>query len=63
MRWLSLLPVSSRWSGYYIAEGFIYGNWIAPATSIPGNLVQIGVAAIIVIPIAERLRITVQKRL
>ena len=49
--------------GYYIAEGFIYGNWIAPATSIPGNLVQIGVAAIIVIPIAERLRITVQKRL
>ena len=49
--------------GYYIAEGFIYGNWVAPVTSIPGNLVQIGVAAIIVIPIAERLRITVQKRL
>lgn len=27
--------------GYYIAEGIIYGNWIAPAASIPGNLVQI----------------------
>ena len=49
--------------GYYIAEGFIYGNWAAPVTSIPGNLVQIGVAAIIVIPIAERLRMAVQKRL
>ena len=49
--------------GYYIAEGFIYGNWVAPVTSIPGNLVQIGVAAIIVIPIAERLRITIQRRL
>ncbi len=24
--------------GYYIAEGIIYGNWIAPFTSIPGNL-------------------------
>lgn len=34
--------------GYYIAEGIIYGNWIAPAASIPGNLVQIGVAAAVV---------------
>ena len=33
--------------GYYIAEGIIYGNWIAPAASIPGNLIQIGVAAIL----------------
>lgn len=36
--------------GYYIAEGIIYGNWVAPALSIPGNLVQIGVAAVIVLP-------------
>lgn len=43
-------------AGYYIAEGFIYGNWIAPLTSIPGNLVQIGVAAVVVLPVAERLR-------
>ena len=27
--------------GYYIAEGIIYGNWVAPAASIPGNIVQI----------------------
>ncbi len=42
--------------GYYIAEGIIYGNWIAPAASIPGNLVQIGVAAVLVLPIAEVVR-------
>ncbi|MCD8096556.1 MAG: ECF transporter S component [Lachnospiraceae bacterium] len=42
--------------GYYIAEGIIYGNWIAPALSIPGNLVQIGVAAVLVLPIAEGVR-------
>lgn len=42
--------------GYYIAEGIIYGNWIAPVTSIPGNLVQIGVAAVIVLIIIEPLR-------
>ena len=35
--------------GYYIAEGIIYGNWVSPALSIPGNLVQIGVAAVIVL--------------
>ncbi len=42
--------------GYYIAEGIIYGNWIAPALSIPGYLVQIGVAAVIVLPIVEIVR-------
>lgn len=42
--------------GYYIAEGIIYGNWIAPVSSIPGNLVQIGVAAIIVLAVVEQLR-------
>lgn len=45
--------------GYYIAEGFIYGNWIAPVSSIPGNLVQIGVAAVITLIIIEPLRAAV----
>lgn len=35
--------------GYYIAEGIIYGSWVSPVLSIPGNLVQIGVAAVIVL--------------
>lgn len=42
--------------GYYIAEGILYGNWIAPVTSIPGNLVQVGAAAVVVLIIAEPLR-------
>ena len=33
--------------GYYIAEGFIYGNWIAPVSSIPGNLVQAAMGLVI----------------
>ena len=46
--------------GYYIAEGFIVGNWIAPVASIPGNLVQIGVAAVITLVIIEPLRIAME---
>ena len=39
--------------GYYIAEGIIYGNWITP---IPGNLLQIGTAAVIVLIIIAPLK-------
>lgn len=46
--------------GYYIAEALIYGNWVAPVSSIPGNLVQIGVAAVIVLAIIGRLDKTAQ---
>ena len=42
--------------GYYIAEVILYGNWLAPVTSIPGNLVQIGVAAVIVLAVIGRLQ-------
>lgn len=47
--------------GYYIAEGIIYGNWLAPVTSIPGNLVQIGVASVIVLLVVEKLRVLAYK--
>ena len=50
-------------AGYYIAESIIYGNWIAPVTSIPGNLVQIGVAAVIVLLIVGQLQKIVNKML
>ena len=43
-------------AGYYVAEALIYGNWIQPVMSIPGNLVQIGVAAVVVLPIAGTLK-------
>lgn len=42
--------------GYYCAEGIIYGNWLAPMASVPGNLIQIGVAAVIVLPVVLKLR-------
>lgn len=42
--------------GYYIAEIVIYGNWFTPMLSIPGNIVQIAVAAVLVLPIAEVVR-------
>ena len=41
---------------YYIAEGIIYGNWITPASAIPGNLLQVGVAAVFVLIIAGQLQ-------
>lgn len=47
--------------GYYIAEGIIYANWVAPALSVPGNLVQIGVAAVIVLPIVEIVRKAIRR--
>lgn len=50
------LACAIKIAGYYLAEVVLYGNWLAPVTSIPGNLVQIAVAAVIVLPLAERLR-------
>lgn len=47
--------------GYYIAEGIIYSNWVAPTLSIPGNLVQIGVAAVIVLPVVEVVRKAIRR--
>ena len=49
-------------AGYYVAEALIYGNWIQPALSIPGNLMQIGVAAVVVLPIAGMLKKALHKR-
>lgn len=42
--------------GYYVAEGFIYGNWVAPLTSIPGNIIQVVTAMIIVASVIAPLR-------
>lgn len=42
--------------GYYFAEVIIYGNWIVPFTSIPGNIIQVVVAAIIVMIVIEPLK-------
>ena len=47
--------------GYYIAEVIIYGNPLAPVSSIPGNLVQIGVAAVIVLVVITPLNLAARK--
>lgn len=51
-----LVACNMKIVGYYIAEALIYGNWVQPVLSIPGNLIQIGVAAVIVLPIAGMLK-------
>lgn len=47
--------------GYYIAEGIIYGNWVVPVISIPGNIVQVVCGAIIALPIIEVLKRVIRK--
>lgn len=42
--------------GYYFAEVILYQNWIMPFGSIPGNITQVVVAAIIVLPIVDGLK-------
>ena len=47
--------------GYYIAEIVIYGNPLAPVASIPGNLVQIGVAAVITLVVIAPLNVAAKR--
>ena len=36
-------------SGYYVAQGFISGNWAAPIADVPGNVLQAAVGSVIAI--------------
>lgn len=47
--------------GYYFAEVILYGNWVVPFTSIPGNIIQVGTAAVIVLVVIEPLKIATRK--
>jgi uncharacterized membrane protein len=42
--------------GYYFAEVILYGNWIQPFGSIPGNILQVVIAGIIVVPLVGRIQ-------
>ncbi|MBF1139304.1 MAG: ECF transporter S component [[Eubacterium] sulci] len=42
-------------SGYYVAQGFISGNWIAPVADVPGNVLQASVGAVITILVSVAL--------
>ena len=52
-----LLACAIKIGGYYLAEAVIYQNWVVPLTSIPGNLIQVGAAAIITLVVIEHLRL------
>ena len=52
-----VLACAIKIGGYYLAEAVIYGNWVVPLTSIPGNLIQVGAAAIITLIVIEPLRL------
>lgn len=41
---------------YYICEGVLYGSWIIPAASIPGNIVQNVVGICVAIPVCVVLK-------
>ncbi|KRF67222.1 ECF transporter S component [Peribacillus butanolivorans] len=41
---------------YYIGEGILYGNWIAPLASIPGDLVQNILGIIVAVPVYVALK-------
>lgn len=51
-----IIALGIKVGGYYVAEGIITGNWLAPVGSIPGNVVQVGVASIVVLALAPFLR-------
>ena len=47
-------------AGYYLTEVILYGNWISPVTSIPGNVAQlvIGLVGLAIVPVLKRLKIS-----
>lgn len=44
--------------GYYVTEVILYGNWISPVTSIPGNVVQIIAGAVLGLPVITAIKKT-----
>ena len=63
-KWYVIALISAcviKVAGYYIAEVVIYGNPLAPVASIPGNLVQIGVAAVITLVVIAPLNVAAKR--
>lgn len=57
---LAGILIASVWMifGYYMTEVILYGHWMTPLTSIPGNLIQLAVGAVLGIPLAVGLKRT-----
>lgn len=53
---LAMLPaLAIKLVGYYFAEVILYGNWTVPFASIPGNIIQVGTAIVVVLAIVTPL--------
>lgn len=55
---LFAIILSAIWmiAGYYISEVILYGNWISPIASIPGNITQLAIGTVIGLPFAKILK-------
>lgn len=42
--------------GYFFAEVILFGNWIAPFGSVPGDLIQSGSGGVVALALVPRLR-------
>ena len=51
-----ILAIAIKVAGYYFAEVILYGNWITPMGSIPGNVIQVGVAGVVAFVCIEPLK-------
>lgn len=43
-------------AGYYLYEVLLYGNWVTPMSSVPGNISQILLAIVIGLPLVQILK-------
>ncbi|MEF9921398.1 MAG: ECF transporter S component [Anaerovoracaceae bacterium] len=51
-----IMAIAIKIVGYYFTEVILFGNWITPLGSIPGNIIQVGVAGILVLTCIEKLK-------
>lgn len=52
----TIVSVPVMLGGYYICERVLFGSWIIPAASIPGNIVQNVVGILIALPVCVVLK-------
>lgn len=55
------LAVVIKLIGYYLADGIIVGNWVAPVASIPANFLQVAVGAVVALAILRPLELAARK--
>lgn len=51
-----LIALVIKITGYYFAEVILYGNLLTPFSSIPGNVLQVGIAAVIALIVTPQLK-------